>query len=200
MLPQTPALSRGRAVTPLLGRAQERATGGCAKARRGAGGPPLWRGSLRAEGRWGDQSPERGTRGKAEEPKVGPAQTAAHLDGRSTPRHATGAARVPTGAASGAREKAVPRGSDTRDVTGGGPFGAGRACFRAEPEAPTVAASGTASGRANPDRKVRSRACPVLRARPGAAARHWNPGAARRRGPGLTPPAQPWSRPAGAAA
>lgn len=81
------------------------------------------------------------------------------------------------------------------DVAKGGPFEAGRARFRDKPEAPTVAASGTAGGRANPDRKVRSGACPALQARPLAAARHWAPGAARRRGPGRTPPAQPWPRP-----
>lgn len=69
-------------------------------------------------------------------------------------------------------------------VSRGGPFGAGRACFRLEPEAPTVAASGKAGGRANPDRKVRSGICPALQALLVAVARLWAPAAARRIRPG----------------
>ena len=45
-------------------------------------------------------------------------------------------------------------------------------------------------------REVRPGTCPALQPRPVAAARHWALGAARRRDPGLEPPAQPWSRPA----
>lgn len=48
--------------------------------------------------------------------------------------------------------------------------------------------------------QVRSGSCQSLQARRVAAAPHWAPGAARRRGPGPAPPAQPWSGSPGAAA
>lgn len=132
----------------------------------------------RHEGETGRSGAERDTRDQA------------HLKGSTASRAAAASARVQVGAVWGAPGR---RRRGLRPLTSrrGGSFGAGRARFRLEPEAPTVAASGTAGGLANRDRKVRSRTCPPLQARPVAAARRWAPGAARRRGSGLAPPVQP---------
>lgn len=150
-----------------------------------AGGRPLTHSAPPGEG----DSRRRGAEVRGEAPGAGPriakdARTAAHVKGRARPRAVAAAAPGPAGAVPGTRQEAAWRHD-----------GAERARFRPEPEVPTVAASGTAGGRAKRDRKVRSGSCPSLQARPVAAARHWAPGAARRRGPGPEPPAQPWSRP-----
>lgn len=148
-----------------------RATGGREDARQGNS-------TLHREERWGDQSGERGAQRTAEESRSGQALTTAHLKGHTGPGvaaltslvHCRGLGRARGGGA--ALGEGVPR-MRRPDVTRRtGSFGAGRARFRAEPEAPAVVASGTASERANPDWKVRSGTWPALQARLVLAALH----------------------------
>lgn len=158
-------------ASPPPRRALEGATGGREDARQGNS-------TLHREERWGDQSGERGAQRTAEESRSGQALTTAHLKGHTGPGvaaltslvHCRGLGRARGGGA--ALGEGVPR-MRRPDVTRRtGSFGAGRARFRAEPEAPAVVASGTASERANPDWKVRSGTWPALQARLVLAALH----------------------------
>ena len=96
-----------------------------------------------------------------------------------------------------ALEEAVPR----PDVTGrAGSFGGGACALPARAGSHECGSIRDGGQAGQPRQEVRPGTCPALQPRPVAAARHWALGAARRRGPGLAPPAQPWSRPAAPAA
>lgn len=171
------------------GWALERATGGCAEARRGRGGPPRCCSALRGKERWGDEGRERGT---GERPKRGAAARPRRPPPGGTHRPDAAAAYscVPTGAVRSATREARRWRRRPDVTTGGGPFGEGRGGARALPGRAGSPDCGSIRDReraGQPDRKVRSGACPALQARPVAAARHWAPGAARRCGPGLAP-------------
>lgn len=81
------------------------------------------------------------------------------------------------------------------DVRGrAGSFGGGACALPARAGSPECGSIRDGGQAGQPGQEVRPGTCPALQPRPVAAARHWALGAARRRGPGLAPPAQPWSR------
>lgn len=159
---------------------------GCAEARRGRGGPPRRCGALRGEERWGDESRERDTgkgRGEVQRPDPGGRHLEGHADQTSPQPPPSSqleqfAARAWRRAAAGGALTS-PR---EADLSGRGARASGPSRKPRLWQHPGPRAAG------QPDRKVRSGACPTLQARPVAGARHWAPGAARLSGTGLAPP------------
>lgn len=198
MLPGWPGPRSGRVASPPLEGTPERDNRGCADERRRMAD----RSSLR-------RSPQQGTTRRSEPlakhrgrgALKGPGPDGSPPEGRVTTGASATSACVAIRELSGALGRRLPRGcrgalTSPREA---GLWGRGRA-LPAGAGSPDCGSIRDGRRAGQPGQEVRAGICPAPQARPVAAARSWAPGGARRRGPGLAPPAQPWSRPAGAAA